>query len=115
MMLSELTELQDSDDGERVWGEPTVSFEIDTRTSNDEWLVNKTYVFSYAREWQKWCFSEFIEKRTRNTEHISDRNWNRTEHVLWQEGDSRDIDVPPEVTRKLQDLLSMEEIELSML
>lgn len=109
-MLSELTELQES--AEDIWSKPTVSFTIDTRTEDGAELVQREYTFSRAPEWGKWTFMEFEEKRTENTELITDRNWRRSRHILWQDSEAPTVDVPPEVEKELQELLGLEEMTI---
>lgn len=109
-MLSELTELQESD--ERVWSAPTVSFTIQTRSEEGDELIEREYTFSHAKEWDKWTFMEFEEKRTVDTTMITDRNWRRTRHILWQEPEAPTVDVPPEVEDELQELLGLEEMTI---
>lgn len=109
-MLSELTELQESE--EDVWGQPTVSFTIDTRTADGEELIQREYTFSRAPEWDKWAFMEFEEKRTEDTDYITDRTWRRSRHIMWNEYEAPTVDVPPEVEKELQELLGLEEMRM---
>lgn len=110
MKLRELTDLQSSN--EDVWGTPDLSFEIETRSDDGEELIHRRYVFNYAKEWDKWTFSEFEEKRTKNTDRVTARNWRRTRHVYWSDGESTSVDVPPEVTSKLEELLGVDSFVL---
>ena len=89
-MLSELGELQESE--EDVWGQPTVSFSIQTRTEDGAELVEREYTFSRAPEWDKWTFMEFEEKRTEDTGLITDRNWRRSRHILWSDAECASTD-----------------------
>jgi hypothetical protein len=109
-MLSELTELQESE--EDVWGKPTVSFTIETRTEDGTELVQREYTFSHAPEWEKWTFQEFEEKRTEDTSLITERNWRRSRHIIWSEPEAPTVDVPPEVEKELQELLGLEEMTI---
>jgi hypothetical protein len=109
-MLSELTDLQESE--EDVWGQPTVSFSIQTRSEEGTELIQREYTFSRAPEWNKWTFSEFEEKRTEDTAHITDRNWRRSRHIMWSEPEAPTVDVPPEVEKQLQELLGLENLNL---
>lgn len=109
-MLSELRELQESE--EDVWGQPTVSFTIETRTEDGAELVQREYTFSRAPEWDKWMFQEFEEKRTENTDMITDRNWRRSRHILWSEPESPTVDVPQEVEKELEEMLGLDEMNL---
>lgn len=94
-MLSELHEKQSSDGN--VWSSE-MSISIEARNNSCGELVHKEYVFSYAPEWDKWTFSEYVEKRTPDTERVSDRNWRQTRHLMWHDvGEVSEIDVPPEV------------------
>ena len=98
-MLSELGDLQSSDESVYTTG---MTIDIETRSSDDDELVHKSYKFSYAPEWDKWTFVEYIEKRTPDTEDIGERNWRDAEHIFWQDvTETRRIDVPPEVSDAL--------------
>jgi len=109
-MLSELGELQESK--EDVWGEPTVSFTIQTRTEDGTELVQREYTFSRASHWDVWTFHEFEEKRTENTGNITDRAWRRSRHIIWSESEAATVDIPPEVEKELQELLGLEEMTI---
>ncbi len=81
-----------------------MSVSIETRNDSGSELVHKEYVFSYASEWDKWTFSEYVEKRTPDTERVSDRNWRQTRHLMWHDaGEVCEIDVPPEVGEALSE------------
>lgn len=98
-MLSELEDLQESD--ESVWC-TRMSFDIETRSEDGDELVHKTYTFSYAKEWDKWTFQEYHEKRTPDTSRMSDRNWRKSRHIMWNDvNETPTIDVPPEVSKQL--------------
>lgn len=98
-MLSELSELQES--GEDV-SAIEMSFDVETRTEDGDELVHKTYTFAYAREWDKWTFTEYREKRCENTDRIGDRNWRDGRHLVWGDvSETHTIDVPPEVSKAL--------------
>lgn len=109
-MLNELNELQESD--ERVWGTPALSFEFETRSEDGNELIHRTYTFSYAKEWDKWTFSEFEEERTENTSRITARNWRRTRHIYWSDTEAPTVDVPPEVTSELKEVLGHDNVVL---
>lgn len=107
-MLSELSDLQES--SEEVYGAVEVSFTIDTRSEDGDELIHREYTFSHADEWNKWSFQEFEERRTENVDDITSRNWRRVRHVLWSDSEAVDVDVPPEVSSKLEELLDLEEL-----
>lgn len=109
-MLSDLNDLQESE--EDVWGEPKLSFDIETRSEDGNELIHRTYTFSYAKPWDKWTFHEFEEKRTKNTHRISARNWRRKRHVIWQDAEAPTVPVPPEVTEKLKEMMDLDELVL---
>lgn len=98
-MLNELTGLQSSD--EDVYSDPKVSFEIETKESGGE-DIRRRYVFSQAPEWDKWMFHEFEEKR----------DGRRSRHVFWDDAKASSIEIPPEVTKKLEELLDLEKVVL---
>ena len=98
-MLSELGNLQSSDESVYTTG---MTIDIETRSEANDELVHREYKFAYAKEWDKWTFVEYIEKRTPDTEQIGDRNWRDAEHIFWQDvSETRRIDVPPEVADSL--------------
>lgn len=107
-MLSELGKLQES--SESVWYS-NLSISIETRSEESDELVHKEYTFSYAEEWDKWTFREYEEKRTPDVD-IGDRDWRRTRNVYWSDADAPDVDVPPEVSRQLEELLDADEVVL---
>lgn len=112
-MLSELEDLQKSD--EVVYGEPTVSFTIRTRSESGSILTERVYSFSYSKGWDEWMFHEFEEKQTEDSGSISDRNWRRTRHILWDEmNDTPEIDVPPEVGQKLKEAIGAESVSIQI-
>jgi hypothetical protein len=57
-------------------------------------------------------FHEFEERRTPNTTHITSRNWRRTRHVIYTDGDVPEVNVPPEVTEQLEEMLGLEEMTI---
>jgi hypothetical protein len=109
-MLNELTGLQTSD--EQVWGSPKISFEVETRSTAGDELLQRTYVFSYTPEWDKWMFSEFEEKCATSSSEVGGRNWRRRRHIYWNDAESPSVDVPPEVTERLEELLGLEQVVL---
>jgi len=111
-MLNELSGLQSS--GERVW-HTNFSVEVETRSKENGECVNKEYKFRYAKEWDKWAFQEYTEKRTDDTSKISDRNWRRSRHIVWTDlNEARTIDVPPEVAEKLAEAIGAESITIQV-
>lgn len=108
-MLNELTDLQTSD--EEVWRAAELSFEIETQLEEDGKLVRREYTFSYAKEWDKWTFVEFDEQETPNVSPAR-REWRRTRHIYWNDGESATIEVPPEVTRELEEMLDLDRVIL---
>lgn len=109
-MLNDLTELQTSD--EDVWGMPEISFTIQTRSEEGEEIVQRKYVFSRAPEWDKWLFNSFVEKRATDTPEVTSRSWRTSRRVFWDEAEEPTVDVPPEVTRKLENLLDADSVVL---
>jgi len=109
-MLTELSDLQQSD--EELHHASKVSFTIETRSKKDNELIKRTYAFSHAKEWDKWVFYEFEEKRAINTARVKNRDWRRSKHICYSDGRKIDVDIPPEVERELQELLDIDEITL---
>jgi hypothetical protein len=107
-MLTELSDLQESD--ERVWSCAEVSFTIQTRSDDDGEIVERDYTFSHAPEWDMWSFTEFEERRAKDSTSVANRNWRRTRHILWDNIESTTINVPQEVEKKLEELLGLEQL-----
>jgi len=99
-MLNELHgEQQDSD--ESVWS-TDISVSVETRSELSGEIVHKEYIFSYSKEWDKWTFTEYTEKRTNADSRVSKRSWRQSRHIMWYDIDeSPTIDVPVEVSEKL--------------
>jgi len=111
-MLNELDDLQESD--ENVWT-ISMSFEVETRSQDGDELVHRSYTFAYAKEWDKWTFSEFHERRTPDTGLVTDRNWEQSRHIMWHDvNETPTIEVPPEVADKLQEATGAESIVLQI-
>lgn len=109
-MLNELTTLQESD--ERIWRTADVSLSIETRDKQSGELIERTYRFSHAKQFDTWTFTEFTEKRTEDTAQITNRNWRITEHAFWHKPNEipPDIAVPPEVQRELKERLDADKL-----
>lgn len=100
-MLNELESMQESD--ESVWA-VEMSFDVESRTEDSGELVHKIYTFSWVKEWEKWTFVEYLEKRTKDTKRVSERDWRKARHIMWHEVDETPtIDVPPEISEALAD------------
>lgn len=111
-MLSELEDLQQSE--ENLW-QTSITFDIETRSEDGNEIVQKTYSFSYADEWDKWTFSEYEEKRTPDTASMGDRNWRQAQHIFWQEvNKTPSIDVPPEVSKALAKATGSESVTIQV-
>ena len=111
-MLEELSDLQESE--ENLWS-TSMCFEFETRSEDSGELVHKEYKFSYAKEWDKWTFQEYVEKRTPDTARMSDRNWRKSRHILWSDvNETPTIDVPPEVSRKLAEATGSESVTIQV-
>lgn len=79
-----------------------MNFEIETRDDERNELVEKVYTFSYAKQWDRWTFQEFVERRTSDTKMMKDRNWRKTRELFWHDvHETPDVEVPPEVTDRL--------------
>lgn len=112
-MLSELEDLQESD--EEIWGELTLSFTINTRSKESNEIIEREYTFGHAPPWDKWMFQEFEEKRTEDTKCMTDRNWRRTRHIMWDDiSQTPTIDVPPEVGEKLNEALGTDSVTIQV-
>lgn len=108
-MLSDLTDIQSSDESVQS---VELSFDIETRSEEADELIQKVYTFSYAEEWDKWTFVEYCEKRTPDTTKVSDRNWRKARHIYWDDTDTRDIEVPPEVAKSLADATGSDSVTI---
>jgi len=109
-MLNELSQLQESD--ENYWM-TSMSFSVETRSEDGDELVHKTYTFSWGEEFDEWHFMEYEEKRTKDTRRITDRNWEKSRHVWWNEVNKPiDVDVPQIVSDKLAERLGCDEVTI---
>lgn len=108
-MLNELDDLQSSN--ESMWGAPRVSFTIETREPVGGELVQREYTFSHAKEWDKWTFFEYEERRTDDTKRLTDRNWRRSRKIHWQDAEAFP-EIPEEVEDELKELLEVEELNI---
>lgn len=97
-MLNELQDIQGSGDETTIATE--VSISIETRVDSSDNIIERTYVFSYAKEWDKWTLVEFVEQVSDDTLPISDREWDISEHTYWYDEEA-DIHVPKEVSDAL--------------
>lgn len=111
-MLNELEELQQSE--ENLW-RTNLSIDIETRSDDGNEIVHKEYKFSYAKEWDKWTFTEYTEKRTPDTAKMADRDWRKARHIFWNEmNETPTIDVPPEVSKALAKATGSESITIQV-
>lgn len=110
-MLSDLTDLQSSE--ESVWS-IDLSFDIETRSEENDELVNRKYTFSYAEEWDKWTFKEYREERTPDEERMMERDWKRSRHVVWQDSDVPTVEVPPEVADALAEATGADDVTIQV-
>lgn len=111
-MLKELTSLQDSD--ETVWDTVDLSFSIRTRDDGAGQLVERAYEFNHAKEWNKWVFTSFEERRVDASSEVSSRNWQTTHSTSWDEPTEipSNINVPHEVQQELEERLDVGKIVL---
>lgn len=109
-MLTDLEKLQSSE--ERVTC-TSLSLTIETRCDERDELVEKEYSFSYAPEWDKWTFTEYVEKRTPDVT-VGDRDWRMAQHILWDDAEAPTIDVPPEVSKQLADATGAESVTIQV-
>lgn len=109
-MLTDLEELQSSE--ERV-NCTSLSLTVETRCDERDELVEKEYSFSYAPEWDKWTFTEYVEKRTPDV-NIGERNWRMAQHILWDDAETPTIDVPPEVSQQLAEATGAESVTIQV-
>lgn len=111
MNLSELSDVQ-TESKEFLWGGTEVSFSIETRMEEQNEIVQREYTFAHSDVEDVWTFQEFEEKRTKDTTRMSDRNWRRSRHILWSESEAPTIDVPPEVSDKLEEIIGLDNLVL---
>lgn len=109
-MLNELHDRQES--GETVWA-VSMSFDVESRTTEDGDIVHKTFTFSYADEWDKWVFQEYEERRAPEAQDVADRQWIEARHVTWNDpNETPTIDVPPEVADKLAEATGADSVTI---
>lgn len=99
-MLSDLNQIQDesSESIQHI----DMSFDIETRDKENDEIVQRIYTFSYAKQWDTWTFQEYVERRTPDTDRVGDRDWRKSKELFWHDiNETPEIDVPPEVSKKL--------------
>lgn len=102
MIFQELIDSQSSD--EQVWM-TQLSFSFVTRSEKDEdTLVERRYTMDYAKEWDKWVLHEYEERQSENMS-PGRRNWHRVRHMYWDSGESPDVEIPPAVSKQLEEVL----------
>lgn len=112
-MLGELAELQAT--GEEIINQVQMSIAIESRDTEGDELVESTYVFGYAKEWDKWTFQEYKEKRTPDTRLMSDRNWTETEHIFWQDSEATpQVSVPNRVADELAEATGADSVTIQV-
>lgn len=108
-MLSDLTKEQESD--ESVW-QVRLTFDISTRHEEDGELIERHYNFGYSEAFDSWSLVEFEEHITPDTESMMERKWEKKRHLTWEDPEQATIDVPPEVTQKLDDAINADVMTL---
>lgn len=114
MKITDTQEFQE--DSGHLYGEPhiTISFTVRDEGSTD--LIEKEFEFGYAREWDKWTISRYIEKRCDKTKKHCKRNWRTVEDVHWSNihKSECDIDIPQYVIDKLDYMLDADVYKLQV-
>lgn len=111
-MLTDLDDLQESDESITS---VDLTFDVETTSTDGSDVVRKTYTFSYAEEWDKWMFTAFTERRASTDGRASDgyRNWQTARDISWNDvGATPEIDIPPEVTRRLKQATTADSVIL---
>lgn len=112
-MLSDLNKMQETDD-ESV-SRVNITFEVETRCSNTNELIEKIYKFAFAQGFDVWTFHEYIERRTEDTQTVSDRDWRQTEHIFWNDvTETPEIDVPANVADELARMTGSESVKIQV-
>lgn len=112
-MLNDLNSMQ-SAESESVQ-HTEMQFSIATRDGAAEELVERVYTFSYAQEWDKWTFQEYLERRSPDTSKITDRNWRQARHLFWHEAsETPSVDVPSEVAERLAEATGSESVTIQV-
>ena len=106
-MLSELSDMQESD--EDVW---SITISIETETQESGQIIHSEYDFSYAKEWDKWMFTEYKEKRAP----VNDRRaWHDARHISWHDiHETPSINVPQSVADRLAEATSSENVTIQI-
>lgn len=99
-MLNELNDIQDGSD-ESVQG-VDIDVSVETREESTDEIVERVYTFGYCDEWSKWMLEEFLERRSPDTDLVTDRDWRQAQHIFWYEADATpEIEVPSIVADRL--------------
>ena len=108
-MLSELDGMQES--AEQIW-QMEMEFTVKTRVSGADEFVQRTYTFGYAEEWDKWTLIEYAEERANDVANIGDRDWRETERLLWNESETAEVTIPPEVADRLKEVTGSDSVTI---
>jgi len=108
-MLDDLQNLQSSE--ENVW-HVNLTFDVETRSKEDDEIVHKEFTFSYSEYSDEWAFHEYVEKRTPDTTRTSNRNWRKARHILWSDSEVPTIDIPPEVSKSLAEATGADSVTI---
>jgi hypothetical protein len=99
-VLNELNDIQDGSD-ESVQG-VDIDVSVETREESTDEIVERVYTFGYCDEWSKWMLEEFLERRSPDTDLVTDRDWRQAQHIFWYEADATpEIEVPSIVADRL--------------
>jgi hypothetical protein len=101
-MLTDLNEQQSSD--EQVWV-TKLSFDVETRDTEQGETVHRTYTYTYGEEFDEWHLYHYQEKRCDESTPVGKRDWRIERDVFWDSAEAADIDIPSEVSRKLSVML----------
>lgn len=108
--LTDIDEHQESD--ESLFGDPELSLSFRTRSDDGDEIVEREYWFAHAKEWDKWTFSSYEERRCDADVRVNEREWRTVERRHWAEDGSPDVDIPQSVINRLDDMVSSEVIRL---
>lgn len=110
--LTDLAEEQES--SEDVFGDATMELSFDTRSGDEETIVEKTYTFTHAPEWDKWLFSAYCERRCSTDDPMYNRHWTVVEDVTWDDPEAATVDIPQSVIDELDETLSIDVMRMQL-
>jgi len=113
MKLTDTTQYQQSDEYE--YHKPRVSFSFSARDKSNGKITEKQITFSYFEELDEWNLFHYLEKETKDTMYVTDRNWRIVHDVHWDKAHSSgaEIDIPECVIERFEEMMGLDSLTLT--